>query len=74
MKPYVNKAGKPGFKPSRRALENAIRGDESIGFCLGCGETADGVEPDARKYKCEGCSANRVYGAEELLLMGLCHS
>jgi hypothetical protein len=26
------------------------------------------VEPDARKYECESCGANSVYGAEELLM------
>ncbi len=38
------------------------------GFCLGCGADADGVEPDAREYPCESCGANKVYGAEELLI------
>jgi predicted RNA-binding Zn-ribbon protein involved in translation (DUF1610 family) len=39
------------------------------GFCLACGADADGVEPDARKYKCEACGAREVYGAEECLMM-----
>lgn len=74
MKAYVAKSGKPGFKPSLRALKTVIAGENSTGFCLGCGDEADGVEPDARKYQCEGCGAHRVYGAEELLLMGIYHS
>ena len=37
------------------------------GFCIACGEDADGVEPDARKYECECCGKRAVYGAEELL-------
>lgn len=41
--------------------------DDSQGICLACGEEAYGVEPDARKYECESCGENRVYGAEELL-------
>lgn len=44
-------------------------GGEYPGICIGCGEDADGCEPDARKYNCEGCGAKAVYGAEELLLM-----
>jgi hypothetical protein len=41
------------------------------GFCLACGEMRDMVEPDARRYKCDSCCLNQVYGAEEILLMGL---
>ena len=32
---------------------------------------APGVEPDARRYECETCGAREVYGAEELLMMGV---
>lgn len=41
----------------------------NLGICLGCGEQADGVEPDARKYLCPGCGEYRVYGLEEAVLM-----
>ena len=41
------------------------------GFCLGCGNTQGCVEPDARKYECEGCGENLVFGFQELLIMGL---
>jgi hypothetical protein len=41
---------------------------DNPGFCIACGEEADGCEPDARGYKCEACGENKVYGAEELLL------
>ena len=44
---------------------------DNAGFCLSCGHEADGVEPDARKYECGHCGAHKVYGAEELVLMGL---
>ena len=40
------------------------------GFCIYCGETESGIEPDAREYTCEGCGKHGVYGFEELLLMG----
>jgi hypothetical protein len=46
----------------------AIESGDSMGFCLACGEEAYGVEPDARKYKCESCGQNKVYGAEEILI------
>lgn len=45
---------------------------ENPGFCLACGEDADGCEPDARGYECESCGALQVYGAEEVLLMTAC--
>ena len=38
------------------------------GFCIACGEEADGCEPDARGYECEICGERKVYGAEELLM------
>ena len=44
----------------------------STGYCIACGEPAShGVEPDAREYTCGACKQNKVYGAEELVLMGL---
>jgi hypothetical protein len=52
-------------------LEAIIHGDNATGFCRACGYEQDGVEPDARDYECENCGLNLVYGAEELLIMGL---
>ena len=49
----------------------AIANDEQLGFCIRCGSDRDCCEPDAREYKCEECGAHAVYGAEEILLMGL---
>ena len=46
---------------------DALESGESIGFCIACGAEHDGVEPDARKYRCEVCEKNTVYGAQELL-------
>ena len=43
--------------------------DEYEGICLACGEDAYGVEPDARKYECESCGKEKVYGCQELLMM-----
>ena len=46
------------------------KSEDGYGRCLGCGAEAHYVEPDAREYTCERCSAPRVYGLEELLIMG----
>lgn len=40
----------------------------SSGFCIACGEEADGCEPDARRHLCDYCNERAVYGAAELLL------
>jgi hypothetical protein len=42
---------------------------DNPGFCLACGEEADGCEPDAQRYTCEYCDEPRVYGAEQILMM-----
>jgi Zn finger protein HypA/HybF involved in hydrogenase expression len=49
----------------------SIMFDSGSGWCLHCGEEVNGVEPDARKYTCESCGHPKVYGIEELLMMGL---
>lgn len=46
-------------------LEN---GEDRMGVCTSCGEYADGVEPDARGYKCEACGEKRVSGLEEIVI------
>lgn len=58
-------------KPTRTelltlALEMCER-DEDQGVCLECGEIADGIEPDARRYHCDACATDNVYGREEVL-------
>ncbi len=50
------------------AVESSLTSTDNPGFCIACGDDADGCEPDARRYKCESCGSNSVYGAEELLL------
>lgn len=55
-----------------RVLEAAEREMYSLdnpGFCLSCGMEQDGCEPDARRYECEHCGEEQVYGAAELLMM-----
>jgi len=67
--PYMTKTGARQFRP--RVTEAELYADDSLGFCLACGVEAGGVEPDARKYICEACGAAKVYGLEELAVMGL---
>ena len=73
MQSYKAKNGNKQFRPSQVWVFNAVEDDENTGFCLACGDECDGVEPDTRKYICEGCGAPKVYGAQELMLMGLYH-
>ena len=70
-KPYTTKAGATQWKPSFRWIEQAAESYE--GFCLACASVESECEPDARRLTCSHCGANKVYGAEELALMGLCH-
>lgn len=56
---------------SQEEIIEAIEADEYLGFCTECGEQAEGVEPDAEGYECECCGAHAVYGAEQLLIMGV---
>jgi len=56
-------------KVSFEQIMTAAMDDDDTGFCLACGAEAYGVEPDARKYKCEDCGADKVYGTQELLFM-----
>jgi Zn finger protein HypA/HybF involved in hydrogenase expression len=54
-----------------RDIIDAIEQSDYIGFCLSCEEEHENVEPDARNYECEACGEMEVYGAEELILMGV---
>lgn len=50
------------------AAEAAMTSLDNPGICIMCGVDAEGVEPDARKYRCESCGADCVYGVEELII------
>lgn len=68
MKEYKAKSGAMQLKPS---IEELYELDESgEGFCLACGNTQS-AEPDAVRHECEACGAKKVYGASELILIGL---
>ena len=62
---YKTKTGLTQYKPVLYGMP-----DEG-GWCLKCGQEVSGVEPDARRYTCECCGEPKVYGLEELLVMGL---
>jgi hypothetical protein len=64
------KANFPTQEELIAVLEAAESSLDNPGFCLACGEQADGCEPDARGYTCESCGDKEVYGAQEVLLMG----
>lgn len=70
MKTYTAKNGNTQYKPSMEEIE--AMDDDNEGFCLACGSTQR-AEPDARRYQCHACNAHKVYGAQELALMGLCY-
>lgn len=64
------KSGRKLYRFEMDESEYAETHDEGAGACIACGEEASGVEPDARQYPCGSCGERKVYGLEELLLMG----
>ena len=56
-------------KVTLEQIIEAVEADDYLGFCLACGAEAFDVEPDARRYACDECGKEKVYGAEELLMM-----
>lgn len=47
-----------------------IMNNDYSGICIACGEWAHGdTEPDAKKYQCESCGENQVYGPHWLPYM-----
>ena len=65
---YIARNGAKQYKPS---IEYLMSMSDNEGFCVACGETQDGIEPDARKYTCEHCCQPTVYGRDEIVMMGL---
>lgn len=72
-KAYRAKNGRIQHKPSMGWLTSVVEGDNDLGFCLNCAEEISGVEPDAERDSCPSCYEHKVYGAEQLLLIGLCY-
>ena len=69
VRQYKTRDSRLQFKPSIQLV--MILNSNNRGFCLACANEQDGVEPDARRDVCESCGAPKVYGAEEITLMGL---
>ena len=59
------------MKPSLEQVMTAVEADDNIGICRKCGYEHYGVEPDAENYECEDCGEKEVFGAEQLLIMGV---
>lgn len=66
---YKARNGAMQWKPSIELI--MALGHDDYGFCLACSAEVPGVEPDIRGGKCPECGASKVYGGEELALMGL---
>lgn len=59
----------PSFTEAQAIAEDDM---DYSGWCIKCGDwTHDCCEPDAHKYECPECECNSVYGAEELILLGM---
>lgn len=71
MREYKTKAGRLQLMPTLGVDVEKSDFDDDTGWCLFCGNLQYGVEPDARKYTCDDCEENKVYGLAELALMGL---
>lgn len=58
--------------PKTFTLEDIeVADEEYAGYCIACGAYRECTEPDARRYKCDDCGLSQVYGASELVIMGL---
>lgn len=63
-----NHSGRELCRFTMTADEYSQLDNDSMGLCVQCGADRDSVEPDARKYPCEACGENGVYGVAELLM------
>ena len=54
---------------TRNQVVALVERDDNLGLCVNCGDETSGIEPDARRYKCDACGEFTLYGAEEVLLM-----
>jgi hypothetical protein len=71
MTPYKAKCGAEQFKPELGKDVEEADFDDNVGWCLACGNTQEGAEPDAVRYTCDTCDMPKVYGLAELALRGL---
>ena len=49
------------------AVKRQMFGMDNPGFCIACGEEAEGCDPDSRNLTCDYCGERQVFGA---LLLG----
>jgi hypothetical protein len=69
---YKTKDGRIQWRPIMTEKQMShVMSNGMGGFCLNCGKKTREVEPDARKYTCPFCKAEKLYGLEELLMMGI---
>ena len=70
---YKSKGGDTLYRPNltQREAEHLMVADEMVGWCLACGSELGGVEPDAERVRCEVCGESKVYGVEQLMIMGI---
>lgn len=75
MKTLIGKhSGRRLVVPSQSELLAAVESADDMGFCIFCGEEAYMIEPDSHALECEECNKLGLYGAEQLLLLGLYHA
>ena len=65
------KSGKTYFIPFESELIEALELDENRAFCIRCGDTDQTIEPDVERAECECCEQRGLYGAEQLLILGM---
>lgn len=56
------------FERVEAAVKEEMFGLGNPGFCIECGEDAEGCEPDAMNYMCDFCGQYAVYGAAEVMM------
>lgn len=44
---------------------------DMIGICVSCGKKTYDIPPDAKEAKCASCNLFTVYGAHQIMVMGL---
>ena len=69
--PKHSKPPLPKELPENIDLEDLVIEDLSdlnIGYCLNCGTSMGGVEPDAEYYTCPDCNQCMVFGTQTILI------
>lgn len=57
---YTTKSGRTLYKVPAASLADMY--DDLEGWCLVCGETVPGCEPEAVRYRCDCCGESLVFG------------